>query len=218
MKKVILAILIIMVCGTGFCVHAETTKSGKADKIGNCLNKYYKFLNGEISASKSGNGNSKIDISDIFLLDENYNKFTFFDSNHNGIPELHLSSMREYDIIECINDKLVIIYSGTGYDKLLNNGALLYTRSGGGPENISYVYTELGSNNKIVRTNFSKYSKNNNGKYDLYLFKDKQVSKSEFDKKTKNFLNINSDLIIWSDYWTFLAEKNYNFKPQTGKQ
>jgi hypothetical protein len=208
MKKVILSIVfVLMICTTSFSSSAITAKNDKSNIIQNDLNKYYQFLSGELIATDSDK--NIVNINDIFSLDENYNKYTFFDSNNDGIPELQLSSMEEYDIIECINDKLVIIYTGTGYDKLLNNGALLSTRNGGAPEHISYIYTKLGTNNKIDQIEFEKYNtSNNNPKDDLYLFEGKKVSKNEFNKKTNGYLNINSDLIIWSDYWTFLAEKN----------
>lgn len=203
MKKVILIILIVMICTTNCTTSAKSTKNSENDIIQNCLDKYYKFLNGEISA----NSDDSIKIDDIFYLGENYNKFTCFDSNHNGIPELHLSSMRDYIILECINGTLKVIYSGTGYETLLNNGGILYTRNGGAPEHISHAYTELDSNNNVTKITFEKYNTMNNKKDDdLYLFENKEVSKSEFDKKTKKYLNINSDLIIWSDYWTFLVE------------
>ncbi|WP_066498982.1 hypothetical protein [Abyssisolibacter fermentans] len=209
MKKVFFYMLIVLICTTGCFEGAKATNNCKSDIIQNCLNKYYEFLSGEISLSSDGNENSKIDIYDIFFLDENYNKYTLFDSNHNGVPELHLSSMREYIILECVNDELDIIYSGSGYETLLSNGALLYIRSGGGPEHISYAYTKLDANNNIIQITFTKYNtKNDEEDDDLYLFEDVEVSRSEFDEKTKNYLNINSDMIIWSDYWTFLVEKN----------
>jgi hypothetical protein len=169
---------------------------------------YYKFLNGEIDLSEKDNENNMIDINDIFDLNENYNKYTLFDSNHNGIPELHLSSMREYIIIECDDNELEVIYSGTGYETLLNNGAILYSRSGGGPTHTTYEYTELEAGN-ISTVNFSKYSTDNDDATDdLYLFEDIEVSKDDFDEKTKEYLNVGMEDILWSDYWTFLLENS----------
>lgn len=203
MKRVILVMLIVLIFITGYSASAKSAKNVDKDIIQNCLDRYNKFLNGEISASSE----DKIRIDDIFYLNENYNRFTFFDSNHNGIPELHLKSMRNYIIIECINDNLKEIYTGTGYETLLNNGGILYTRIGEAPEHTSYVYTELNSDNNISRITFGKYNLMNDKKDDdLYFYEDVEVTKSEFDKKTKNYLNINSDLIIWSDYWMFLVE------------
>ena len=126
MKKVILCIVILLICTTGCSVNIDTTDNEKSNMMQNHLNLYYEFLIGEISSSANGNEDSNIDIYDIFHVEENYNKYTFFDSNHNGVPELHLSSMRDYRILECIDDELVLIYSGSGYETLLNNGALLY--------------------------------------------------------------------------------------------
>ncbi len=179
----------------------------RVDAIQKCLSKYYKFLSGEISVRDSDIG--LIEINDIFFPDENYNRYTFFDSNKNGVPELHLSSMREYRILEYDADGIDVIYSGSGYETLLNNGAIFYYRKGGGPEHVSFGYSELDVDNKIVQIKFEKYNtKNDTVEDDLYLFEGKEVTKDEFDKKTKNYMNIDSDRIIWSDYWTFLVLNN----------
>lgn len=53
---------------------------------------------------------------------------------------MHLSSMRVYKMLEYDIEKLDVIYSGTGYDTLLNNGAMLYYRTGTSPEHVSYGY------------------------------------------------------------------------------
>jgi len=196
--------LLLLIVTTGCNSDAKSTKNSGNEMTQNCLDLYDKFLKGEISVSSESNQSSKIDINQLFQLDENDNKYTMFDSNHNGIPELHLSSMREYIILECINDKLRIIYSGSGYESLLNNGALLYSRTGGAPEHISYMYTELDADD----ITFEKYNTmNDNSDDDLYLFEDDEVTKSDFDAKTNKYLSTESDLIIWSNYRTFLAEK-----------
>ena len=189
MKKVILCIVILLICTTGCSVNIDTTDNDKSNMMQNCFNLYYEFLIGEISSSVNGNEDSIIDIYDIFHVEENYNKYTFFDSNHNGVPELHLSSMRDYRILECIDDELVLIYSGSGYETLLNNGALLYTRRGGGPEHIDYIYKELDYDNSICQITFSKYNTNNDDEDDLYIFDDEEISKKEFDEKTNDYLN-----------------------------
>ena len=209
MRKVLAIVLLIFIVTTGCNSDAKSTKNSDKDKTQNCFNLYNRFLSGEISVSSKSDKSNKIDINQLFQQDENYNKFTVFDCNHNGIPELHLSSMREYMIIECVNKKLSIIYSGSGYEKLLNNGALLYSQTGGAPEHISYMFTELDTYNNIVQITFEKYNTlNDNSDDDLYLFEDDEVTKSEFDAKTNKYLSAESDLIIWSDYLTFLLKNN----------
>lgn len=208
--------MLTLIFTAGCQASAKASKNSGNQIMENCIEMYNEFLNGEISVSSDTDESSvssnteegsKINIYDLFLLDENYNKFTFFDANQNGIPELHLSSMREYRILECIDNELKIIYSGTGYDMLLNNGALLYSRSGGAPEHISYKYTELDADNNIVQITFEKYNTlNEKDEDDLYLFEDEEITKKEFEERTKKYLTVDSDLIIWSDYWTFLVE------------
>lgn len=208
MKKVLVIILLILIFTTGCHADSKITNNSKKEIPQDCYNLYYSFLKGEISASSADNESNEIDIYQLFQLDENYNKYTMFDANQNGITELHLSSIRGYIIIECINNKLEIIYSGSGYERLLNNGALLYSRAGGAPEHITYMYTKLDSDNNIVQITFEKYNTmNDNSDDDLYLFKDEEVTKSVFDNKTKEYLSAESDFIIWSDYWTFLVEQ-----------
>lgn len=207
MKKVFAIMLLIMILTTGCLENAKTVSDSENEINQNCFKLYSGFLNGEIGVSSDTEDTSEIDIKQLFRQDENYNKYTMFDSNHNGVPELHLSSMREYMILESIKGKLTIIYSGSGYEKLLNNGALLYSRPGGASEHISYIYTELNLNDKITQIAFEKYNTlNDNVDDDMYLFDGSEVIKSDFDTKTKKYLSVESGLIIWSDYWVYLVE------------
>ena len=193
---------------TDSLVSPMATGNNEKELIQNCLNKYYEFLNGEISVNHNQIKNSMYGIDDIFRADENHNKFTFYDSNDNGIPELHLSSPRYYEIIEYVNDDLKTIYDGTGYETLLNNGAVLYTRYGGAPDHISYKYTELDPDNNTIQTTFEKYNGDMEGDYDYFLLDGEEVTKSEFDTIAEKYLNIGADWVIWSDYWTFLFNAN----------
>jgi len=76
---------------------------------------------------------------------------------------------------------------------------------------ISIIYSEKPSfyltDNKLVITR-NEYHLNDNSDDDLYLFEDDEVTKSEFDAKTNKYLSAESDLIIWSDYLTFLLKNN----------
>lgn len=199
--------LLLMIMATGCQENAMTISNGEDEIKQNCFKLYYSFLNGEIGVSSDGGDTSEIVIQQLFHQNENYNKYTMFDSNHNGIPELHLSSMRDYIILEAIKEELIIVYSGSGYEKLLNNGALLYSRIGGAPEHISYIYTELNLDHNITQVAFEKYNTlNDDNGDDVFLFEGNEVIKSDFDKKTNQYLSMKSDLIIWSDYWVFLVD------------
>lgn len=207
MKKIVGIVIILLIVIMGCIPNVKIANKSYNDTIQNCLYNYSEFLRGNISVKDN---NDMIEISDIYSLEENYNRYTLFDSNKNGIPELHLSSMREYKIIECDEDTLQTIFSGSGYDTLLDNGAILYTRSGSGPEHVCYTYTELDEDNIITQITFDKYNTMNNIlDDDLYLFEGEEVTKEAFEEKTKNYLNVGSDMIIWSDYWTFLVQ-NHN--------
>lgn len=231
MRKMMIVIVMALICTTGCTIGPAATDTDEIvmqtdsavgpaatqtgdipqtdsteDTIQNCLDTYYEFLNGEISVSHCQIKSNMYNIDDIFRADENHNRFTFYDSNDNGIPELHLSSMRSYYVIECVNDALVMLYSGSGYETLLNNGAILYTRYGGAPDHISYKYIELDSDNKIFETTFEEYNGDMEGDYDYFLLNGEEVTKSEFDAIAEKYLNIGSDGIIWSDYSTFLFE------------
>ncbi|GAB6108136.1 hypothetical protein [Fusibacter bizertensis] len=217
MKKIMVVLLMILMISTGCRADVSAiggsekengNENGKEnEKVLSSYDLYNRFLKGEISASLTSDENSKMDINQLFSLDENYNKYTLFDANHNGVPELHLSSMRGYTILEDSGDTLTVIYSGSGYEKLLNNGALLYTRKGGAPEHVSYIYKELDIENNIAQVNFEKYNTDNESDDDdQYLFEGNEVSKSDFEEKTGSYLSMESDLILWSDYWTFLVE------------
>ncbi len=208
MNKLLMLALFLMVVSVGCIVEDGKIHSDENGTTQNLLRLYDSFLNGEICANLDGNGeeSSEINIEELFLRDEKCNKYTIFDSNRNGIPELHLSSMREYLILEPNREKLSIIYDGSGYEKLLNSGALLYLRPGGGPEHISYKYTELDADHNITQSSFEKYNTmNDNDGDDLYVFEGKRVTRNEYDTKTKKFLSEGSDLIIWSDYGAFFS-------------
>jgi len=190
--------------------NTEISKSASSDAITNnselnCFSIYSDFLMGKLDAGVEEN--NRIGIQDIFIVEENYNRFTLFDSNRNGVPELHLSTMTNYIIMEFEEDELNIVYTGSGYETLLDNGALLYTRSGGGPEHMSYMYTQLGKDNEITQISFEMYNtKNEDVNDDVYMYDDVEVTQAEFYDKVNKYLSINTEIIIWSDYWTYLVE------------
>lgn len=206
LKKISIIILIALIfsIGSSSDVKMVDDLDKKIEITPNYIDLYQSFLEGKFHADNQG---EIISINEVFLSNENYNRFTLFDSNGNGIPELHLSSMRAYLVIECQDDRLIVVYSGSGYDNLLNNGAILYIREGGGPEHISYRYTKLGVDNKVTQVSFEKYNTQDDLVDDVYLYEDKEVDKKEFDEKTRVYLTIGSDEINWLDYWQYLIQK-----------
>lgn len=207
-KNIIVALaLFLLLSGCALNVSEVDNVESTEDTELNCFSVYNDYLLSKSDASTEDN--KMIGINDIFNIDENYNRYTIFDSNKNGIPELHLSSMKEYIILEFEEDELKIIYSGSGYETLLDNGALLYTRIGSGPEHISYVYTKLDKDNNITQIFFEKYNTMNEEIVDdLFLYENDEISKTEFDENVGNYLSISTEMIIWSDYWNYLVESN----------
>jgi hypothetical protein len=100
---------------------------------------------------------------------------------------------------------IAILFSACTYHKSPAE-ASTPTRYGGAPDHISYKYTELDSENNIFQITFEKYNGDYEGDYDFFLLDGVEVTKSEYDEIAEKYLNIGSDSIIWSDYWTFLCE------------
>jgi len=171
----------------------------------NRLNLYKGFLAGEQSAEFDGN---IITINDIFEFNDekikSQNQYALFDMNGDGLPELHLRSVRLYYILTVRDNKLVIWCANSAYAKPLNNGAIIHMRPGGAPPHESYIYIVLDFyGNELLRLYFEKYDSDYNGIYDendLYLFEKAEVSKADWDKLTEKYFSIGYELIEWRAY------------------
>ena len=80
--------------------------------------------------------------------------------------------------------------------------ALLYERSGGGPEHTDYMYIVLGYDGKeSYRKNFSVYEEDPSwpgGR--KYFIDDTEVTKEMYDSLAEQFLNVGDDKIEWKSF------------------
>ncbi len=165
---------------------------------------YMQFLKGENTAIDSNGTKRKIDT--YFLdgkLDEDY-RYTFYDMTGDGVPELCIDKSPEMYFFTVNGNEVYHWYTETkSYSKLLNNGAFLFERHGAAPEHINYEYYELDENANIkFLVTFSWWDSNTfkGEEYsDFYEINGKEVSKAEYQEKTKKYLDIGSDKIVWYD-------------------
>ncbi len=166
------------------------------NKIEEATEIYIKFLKGDMSVND-------IDINYITIPkgepDRHYGtKYAFFDSNGDGIPELHINSARYYYILMYLNDELKIWKNLSPYPHYyaLKNGAFISHRFGAAPisdEYCYFIFNFLGD--EITELSFSKYDKNGDGIYDVndeYLFDYISVSKEIWEDLTSRYLYIDS--------------------------
>lgn len=167
---------------------------------------YREFLNGERNVDYD---EKTIDINKIISsemeIERDYNaRYALFDTNGDGLPELHILSKSHYYILTFKEDNLIVWAELTPYYEQLNNLAFLHTRPGGAPLHISYIYIVKNfSGNDMVRLSFDKYDSDENGVYDdndRYFYEDIKVSKKDWDTLTEKYFSIGSDKIHWFSY------------------
>lgn len=156
---------------------------------------FQQFLSGEITAC-SQYGNEKL--LKAYLSDEYYT-YTIYDVRNDGITELCIRQPFETLFFREQEGRLVYWQTvGNSYETLLNNGAFLYERHGGAPNNTRYKYYELNEIGHVDSSvEFSWWDGENPGQGRTYLFEDKQVSKEEYEAMTEKYLSIGSDKVIW---------------------
>ena len=165
---------------------------------------YKKFLAGEIP-SIDGNGEEKA-IGD-YLTHSGSDAYTyaFLDMTGDGVLELCVRYQMEMFFFTIKNAAVHHWHTEFGgYTKLLNNGAFLYERHGGAPTHIAYEYYELDANGNVkLSVSFAWYDGNTveaGKEYPaLYLIDEKEVTQAEYEEKTKDYLAVGDDKIVWYD-------------------
>ncbi|MDR1550304.1 MAG: hypothetical protein LBT06_17200 [Hungatella sp.] len=203
---VLLAILIsIFVCSTAL-LNSQPKETISINESELVFEAYREFLKGErnVIFHEQTIGINKI-ISSEMEIDRNYNaRYALFDTNGDGLPELHILSQNHYYILSFKDGNLIVWAELTPYYEQLNNRAFLHIRPGGTPLHISSIYIVMDfSGNEMVRIFFEKYDIDENGVYDdndRYFFEDVEVSKKDWDTLTEKYLSIGSDQIKWFDY------------------
>lgn len=204
MKK-FLVLLILLPLLSACTLKQSHTISQNKDSSKKILLLYKEFLNGNINAK---NGDSFVNINDIFRFGDEeqlkYNQYALFDMNGDELPELHVRSVYSYDIFTYNDENIVLWHTDVSYSHPLNNGAILYTRSGGAPSHIDYAYTLFDFyGNQIFKIYFSVYDATNKNNYDenaLFIFDEVELSKENWDLLTERYLSLKSDLIDWTVY------------------
>lgn len=180
----------------------------KTDEVSERLKQYKSFLQDEISSEdKSGDYFYLRDLCNTVVPEETEDgiQYALYDMTGDGLPELHILTDISYTVHTVKNNRLIIWYQGDRYNRPLNNGMIFrYQESTG----IHYVYLILDSNGEeILYVCFSKpseYDKSDVG----YIFstgddydynRDVELSKEEWKKLTKKFLEMKSDKIIWEN-------------------
>jgi hypothetical protein len=172
-------------------INAQGLELNQIDDTEKVINIYNEFLRGNIVVEE-------VDINYITIPtgepDKRYEtKYAFFDSNGDGIPELHINSGRYYYIFTVTGNDLIIwkLLSPNPPYYALDNGAFISRRYGSGPMSDEYFYIIVDfSGNEVFSLRFSKYDKNANGFYDKndeYLFDGVSVTKEIWEGLTKRY-------------------------------
>ena len=197
MKKVLSVVLI----GVMFllCLSGCNNEDEKAQSL------YKQFLAGEVTAVDKEGSEKRID---EYLsggkLGDNYT-YAFIDMNGDESPEICIK--KDYSMYFFTTKDGTVSHWYTAetnsYTKLLNNGAFLYEKHGAAPEHKDYRYYELNENASVkFEISFSRYDSTTlEGKTypESYFVDEKSVSKDIYEQKTKQYLNIGDDELIWHD-------------------
>lgn len=216
MKRILIAFLLIVSFFMGFFTNNIISKSkytykknselkiseetGEIIENNKVIKTYMEFLNGQRKTSVNGYYINSIIIPTGEPNNLYDTKYTFFDSNRDGIPELHLRTARKYHILIYKNGDLVEWGTPRPYAKLLDNGDFIYTTYYGMREN--YIYAIFDSNGiESLIFNFGKNSRNENRVYDEinppYDIGGIGVSKECYEYISDAFSSLSSEKIKW---------------------
>ena len=160
---------------------------------------YMEFINGDCAI----NGMMISDITTPIGEPEKkyFMQYTFFDSDGDGLDELHVRSERYYYIIDCESDTLSVWKTMYPTTEVLNNGDYLYTHIGGAPLHYDYEYFVTNQEGEdIFSVSFSWYDDNLNGevdKEDVFLKEGVEISYEEWKELEKEYLKIGTNRISW---------------------
>ena len=164
---------------------------------------YKQFIAGEVaSKDKDGNQKSFLDYweTDLEYLDYRY---TFIDMTDDGVAELCVQQIPYMHFFTISKGEIRHWYTEDSmYSNLLNNGAFLFERHGAAPTHINYEYYELDKNaQEKFQIEFSWWDGKTveEGKVypDTYFIGEEEVSEEEYKSKTKKYLEIGNDKIVW---------------------
>jgi hypothetical protein len=214
-RKTVISLIAIyaMFCLTG-CDTPKTEVLPMSDPVettvdfGNeCLNAvsaYTDFLLGKSAVTY----NDSVIACDVLTEVGNHNRFALFDINRDGIPEMHVRTSRFFGSFTFRGGEMVLVYEGSPYDNLLNDGAVLYVREGGAPPHVSYQYRTFdGDFNIEDNIDFEKHDTDENEIYDgsdEYYYRSEKISFEEWFSLTDAWLTTGADAVQWFDYPSWL--------------
>ena len=193
MKKQIglflVAILLMTLWG---CKKPEDPQS----ELEQAMELYEEFLSGKRNAKWEGEDFS---IDKIPKVGAGWDKYAFFDMNGDGIPELHIRFSGYYYIFSCKNGEIFVFTILPLESKLLNNGAILKAWDSESHWMKQYAYVVLDCfGNEQLNIDFATHKLSDDDET-VYLYKDKEVSKEEWNTLTEKYFSIGSDQIEWID-------------------
>ena len=133
-----------------------------------------------------------------------FTEYTFFDSDGDGLQELHVRSDRYYYVIDCESATLSVWKTMYPTTEILNNGDYLYTHIGGAPLHHDYEYFMTNQEGEdIFSVSFSWYDDNLNGEVDradVFLKEGIEISYEEWEEIEEKYLEIGTDEISWISF------------------
>ncbi|MDR2132438.1 MAG: hypothetical protein LBP30_03725 [Clostridiales Family XIII bacterium] len=178
----------------------EKAAANAADEYEAAMFAYRDFLLGELLAAGT-DGGAAINIDDIFYAPYRQDaKFVLFDVNGDELPELHLRTPVAHMVLSHSDNKLSLWYEGSSYDRLMDNGAILYHKSDVAPAREIYVYREFGKYGELLpEIYFEKLDGDDDGNYDTYKHGDEIITEKEWEERTAlRFWG--SDAVMWMAY------------------
>lgn len=160
------------------------------------LNLFYAFVEGEVSYQEGDDVyfiyNDVVDTDGVF--------YTFYDINKDGKCELNIKTPRSYYVLNEKEGTLYMMFRGTGYDELLNDGTIFATLHLAGPDHYIYIHTEFSVDEECSEIVYECYDENHDLIYDdkdLYLIDGKQVDYDDFQSAVNGIQSIGNEAILW---------------------
>lgn len=170
------------------CKQSDKNQSNSSIPNSTNISFYEDFLNNDIPATTK---NGSIYISDFTRLSDGksgIDRYTFYNNENYTVPLLHIQAL-EHSVLYFDGEKVVLLYSSPititeGKINILNDGSVYSTHESlGGTQ---YYLVNFLEDKQIEITEF--YDPGSSSKDVPFSFNGVQLSKEEFEIKTKPFL------------------------------
>lgn len=160
---------------------------------------YHKFLAGEDGAVFMSNGDTLWMSGTVSKDGTNNNtqaglKYSFYDSDQDGLDELHVKTADSYYILKKQNEKIVVWADlPVDYEPLNTGNLFSWVKKDTVSDKEEYRYCLLFPNGEIAwETSFSRIKNE-------YYFENVQVTKEQWKGMTDYFLTMGSFEIVWNE-------------------